>query len=397
MNDQLSDRQKQPRRLKKVKGVTIYEVAVKGVQYWRVVSPKPGKGRTARNFRDKCEARNYYERQVQLVRNFGRKAGGGLSDRQRLDAVAALDRLKDFPQVTLLSAVEFYARHHLSLDANVTVSEAISKLLEDKKSDGKSRRYLEDLRDRLARFAEDFGDCNICEVGSGDIGDWLRSLRLAPRTRNTFYLRLGLLFKYAVEQRWALENPVTKSMIAKVYKAKTGILTPEEFSALLTQSGDETRPFWLLGGFAGIRSAEIERLCWSDIDWENRLINIDDAKSKTASERFVDICDALAAWLAPYRGSTGPICPAGLYDRLRADRERAGLTDWPSNALRHSFASYHLAAFKDAAELSLQMGHMTASMVFNHYRQRVRPDIAKLWWEIVPQPAPNVMSLPLSA
>ena len=99
----------QPRRLKKIKGVNLFEVTIKGVRYWRVVSPKPGKGRIARTFRDAREARNYYEQQVTLTRNLGR-ASGGLSARQRLDAIGALEALKAFPDVTLLRAVEFYPR-----------------------------------------------------------------------------------------------------------------------------------------------------------------------------------------------------------------------------------------------------------------------------------------------
>jgi hypothetical protein len=34
---------------------------------------------------------------------------------------------------------------------------------------------------------------------------------------------------------------------------------------------------------------------------------------------------------------------------LEATRVAAGIKRWPSNALRHSFASYHLAHFNDAA------------------------------------------------
>src|SRR6516165_7237704 len=146
----------QPRRLKRVKGVSLFQVTIKGLRYWRVVSPKLGKGRTSRTFRDQIEARNFYEQQVTHTRNLGR-AAGGLSARQRLDAIGALEALKAFPDVTLLSAVEFYARHHVALDQSVTVTKAISKLLEAKQIDGLSKRYVEDLRHRLHRFSEDFG------------------------------------------------------------------------------------------------------------------------------------------------------------------------------------------------------------------------------------------------
>jgi integrase len=388
----------QPRRLKKIKGVNLFEVTIKGLKYWRVVSPKPGKGRLSRTFGDKIEARNYYEQQLQLTRNLGR-AGGGLNARQRLDALGAIEDLQEaFPQVTLCETVAFYKRHHVAIVDSVTVSEAIQKLLAAKKADGKSTRYLGDLRARLARFSEDYGDYKIAEIGSPQISNWLRSLPLAPRTRNTFCARLSVLFKFAIEQQWTLDNPVTKSMLAKAHKAHTGILSPEQYAAILTFASDETRPFWLLGGFAGIRSAEIQRLSWSDIDWEHRLIKIDDTKSKTARERFVDICDAALAWLAPYRRARGPICPvtgSHLYERLEADRKRVGITEpLPSNALRHSFGSYHLAIHNDAGKTSLQLGHMKAALVFEHYRLRVLPTEAAKWWAIYPEASSRVVNIP---
>jgi integrase len=148
-----------------------------------------------------------------------------------------------------------------------------------------------------------------------------------------------------------------------------------------------------LGGFCGLRSAELERLEWRDIDWEHRLVEVNAAKSKTASRRHVKICDALLAWLEPYRGNTGRIVPRGLQGRLLADRKRAGLTSWPSNGLRHSFASYHLAMHDDAPKTSLELGHMSPKMIFQHYRQRVKPVAAAAWWSIVSESPSNVLKI----
>ena len=58
------------------------------------------------------------------------------------------------------------------------------------------------------------------------------------------------------------------------------------------------------------------------------------------------------------------------------------ISNWPSNALRHSFTSAHLAAFENSAETALQLGHQSAGIVFAHYRQLIRPRDAALYWEI---------------
>jgi len=92
----------------------------------------------------------------------------------------------------------------------------------------------------------------------------------------------------------------------------------------------------------------------------------------------------LLAWLEPYRSHQGPICLPNHYQHMIEDRRNAGITDWPSNALRHSYASYHLAAFKDAPALSLELGHVRPQTVFAHYREVVRPAEAERFWKIAP-------------
>jgi integrase len=69
---------------------------------------------------------------------------------------------------------------------------------------------------------------------------------------------------------------------------------------------------------------------------------------------------------------------------LEATRVAAGIKHWPSNALRHSFASYHLAHFNDAAALALQLGHTDAGLVIAHYRQIVKPKDAEKYWNLFP-------------
>jgi integrase len=73
------------------------------------------------------------------------------------------------------------------------------------------------------------------------------------------------------------------------------------------------------------------------------------------------------------------------YRKLReAVQRRARICKWPTNALRHSFASYHLAKFQDAPALALQMGHTTTAMLFAHYRELVTPEAAEAYWKIRP-------------
>jgi integrase len=55
--------------------------------------------------------------------------------------------------------------------------------------------------------------------------------------------------------------------------------------------------------------------------------------------------------------------------------------------LRHGFASYHLARFNNAALLALELGHTNSNLVFQHYRQLVKPKQAERYWKIAPASA----------
>ena len=76
--------------------------------------------------------------------------------------------------------------------------------------------------------------------------------------------------------------------------------------------------------------------------------------------------------------------PSNYSELLDAAREAAAIKEWPQNALRHSFASYHLAKFNDAAALALELGHTNSNLVFQHYRQLVKPKSAASYWKIAP-------------
>ena len=81
--------------------------------------------------------------------------------------------------------------------------------------------------------------------------------------------------------------------------------------------------------------------------------------------------------------------PPEAFDQARV---AAGIVDWPDNALRHSFASYHLAHLRDAKALALEMGHTNEDMIFTNYRQLVKPKEAERYWNVRPAAREKVLS-----
>jgi integrase len=377
---------------KHVRNLRLYAVNKNGRCYWRLRTPDPGgTGFIERQFSSEAEAQTAFEVAYVQHQNHGLRAGS-LSAKDRGDALAALDTLAPFGGVSLAEAAKYYSLHHTNIVEGKLVIDAVSELLKAKNRDNLSHRYNKDLRNRLSRFVASFGTRKIAELSSSDIDSWLRDLALGPLSRNTFWLRLNVLFEFARRRRWCVSNPLAEVEKAKWIGTEPGILSVEGFTRLLETASFETLPYWAIGGFCGLRSAELERLEWTDIDFEAGLVEVTRGKSKTASRRHVTIRPALSAWLAPYRGlSTGKVCPPNLRKLLEADRERAGLTDWPPNALRHSFASYALEHFKDPGALTLEMGHTDPDLVSRFYRRRVRPEAARKWWTLMPPAQDNIV------
>jgi hypothetical protein len=91
----------------------------------------------------------------------------------------------------------------------------------------------------------------------------------------------------------------------------------------------------------------------------------------------VTIQPNLREWLTPLRKHTGKVAPDEFRKAFDQARIAAGIEVWPDNALRHSFASYHLAHHKNAAALALEMRLTDSGLIFAHYRELVKPKDAE--------------------
>src|SRR5262249_49573261 len=151
----------------------------------------------------------------------------------------------------------------------------VAELIAAKQARGKSARYVGDLRARLARFAESFA-VDISTITTGDVQRWLDALNLGPQSAKNFRTVLFTLFSFAEARGYIFKggNPVADTEhISTNGGGAIEIYAPKEMTALLAHAPKAFLPVLALGAFAGLRTAEIQRLDWRHVDLAGGFIH----------------------------------------------------------------------------------------------------------------------------
>lgn len=302
-----------------------------------------------------------------------------------------------------------------------TVAEVRVELLAAKARLGLSERYGRTLDKDLAAFAAAFPQRPIAGVRGPEIGTWLDGLRARPRSdearaaarpgapvawrrRNNVRDTLVTLFRFAASRGYLSEGRQTEpERIPKVIRprdaAPPGVLTPEEMRAVLGRVREKFLPWAVLGACAGLRAEEIQRMRWEHVHLDDGVIEITEEVAKRTSRtqgdaRFVEMSDNLRAWLAPWRGCTGPVCPSR--PELETRRLKAVLPGgaWPRNGLRHGGLSCQAALTGNLAATAEMAGNST-QVARRNYRRPMMRRAAVTWFGIFPEGERPAKVLPL--
>ena len=209
-----------------------------------------------------------------------------------------------------------------------------------------------------------------------------------PRQRQKARLILSGVFSTAVKRGWCSENPVARVEAPRVVEKQVPILSPQEIKDLRQtaeayQGGSCAAAVGMML-YAGIRPHEVARLSWEQVDLQERAIYILPRHSKTGGARRVTVHKPLMRILRAHKRADGErICPSGWLRHWRELRRAAGWSgakSWPQDALRHTFASYHLSHFRSYAELQVEIGHRDATLLRCRYvDQRGVRSSAQFW------------------
>jgi integrase len=290
-------------------------------------------------------------------------------------------RLGDIP---LLSAVTEFLRRTRDVKLGAKVPDVIEVFLRSKAQDKISACYQLQLKQTLSRFSSAFPG-EIMHIKSTNIDLWLRGLGVSPVTRNSMLRCIKVFFSFAKTHSYLPSSEASAAELLSMVKTgdtMTEIFQPEQMLKLLMAAPSHLVPLLAIGGFAGLRAAEMERLDWTAVDLNRRIITLRADQAKTASRRIIPISENLVRWLegVPHQGKI--VSDHDFYRQARDLAIQVGI-NWPRNVLRHSFISYRVAFTQDVNKVALEAGN-SAAVIFKHYRELVTEEGAKEWFAILP-------------
>jgi integrase len=271
-----------------------------------------------------------------------------------------------------------------------TIQELGNEFLISKARTGKSVRYLLEIRSSLSCLFAGQMMRQVHTITTAELESWVCAKRLRARTQRNFITNARIFFSFAQSRGYTSENPAAALELPPLENNPVEIMPPDHIAAVM-RTAQEMDPdicrLLAVQFFGGLRSSEAMRLEESEIG--SRFIEVKAEKCKTRRRRLVTIQPALRAWLA----IGGKLPVVDCWARLVAVKRASGVP-FPANAARHSFCSYHLAQFENAAKTALEAGH-SETMLFAHYRELVTPEAAEEFWAVTPM-LPIRSAIPVS-
>lgn len=344
-----------------------------------------------------------------------------LTTLQSADALTALAVLAEahLKSVRLTTTATFYAQHHQITEA--TLNDVFNAWEDRMKANTQSKenphgklrkKYTANLRSGCTQLLMRFGErpmATITAVELDNFFDTVEPLRtvtgtLSPGSRNFIYRYARMLWTFAKQKKHISIQPFDELKAPEVPEAFPQILTIAEVERLVKTAQDPQwqhfLPYVTLALFCGIRSEELSKLHWKDIDMTEQVVKVSRFVSKKSRSRSVGIPENAMDLLNPSFGSVGvdwfvvQMPWQGPQNKWMTEHRRkdgmtnfwhrwldfttaAGFKTWPRNCMRHSFASYlYKVSGNDTLLVQDRMGHQQRSTMFGHYLQET-PDRTK--------------------
>jgi integrase len=309
----------------------------------------------------------------------------------RTDALDYINRLCN----PAIGYVKADWREHAAENGELSLQQAVQDFLTLRYRPDQivNNRKLVQERQILKAFMECYRATPLNSFTHREINAWLRGMDKAPQTLATYFDIVRRFFNWCDKEEFLTgRNPIVRAERPKVPYSFPTTITPQEMGKFLAaakelpdeQDRRHTLAYLCIGGFAGLRTSEIKRLQWEDINWHPDNGHVIVLKSKRGAPRSVTILPALRRHLESFALQSGPVFKISFQKAadLRAELEKLVGIKLPHNCLRHSFASYHIATWRNWQETAFEMGHTSPRMTQAKYVVVKDKAIGEQWWAL---------------
>lgn len=230
------------------------------------------------------QERAYYLQAVELLRPFNKPLNLAIGE--------YVDALRALPEgLNLVEAVRAHVERTRHLREVRRIPDLVREFITAKEKAGVSERHLADIRSRLHHFSHDFQVAADALTGPL-LQAYLDRMGVSSRTRLNHWRHIVTMLRWCVRRKLAPRELLDEGQAVDRPRPESrpiGILKPEEFADLLEGS----RRFhpsllgWIvLGGFCGLRTAELQRLEWSMVKIDRGFVEVPAVRAKTRQRRL---------------------------------------------------------------------------------------------------------------
>lgn len=219
---------------------------------------------------------------------------------------------------------------------------------------------------------------------------------LTSSTIRNVLMPLRVLYRELRRDNIVAENPLDDIILPKTEKKRENVVEPETFRWMLAQVPAEYRAHYALAGYGGLRVGEIRGLRTELIDWDAGIIHIhwqwcEKAKAliplKNRDRRKIPMVSELRVHLEQHlarravdgyaegidglflgrQHDGGPFSANHIANQATAAWDLAGYPRVTFHDLRHTYATYLIAAGVNAKAVSAMLGHSSIQITFDRY------------------------------
>ncbi|MCF7760972.1 MAG: hypothetical protein K9M98_10765 [Cephaloticoccus sp.] len=316
-----------------------------------------------------------------------------IGDVPLLSALHEWVRARKLTKGQVIAAAEAWAARNSNTRKSIKVEVVLKRFLDYKTKAGYA--VAKDHKSAWNSIRETFGDQDIGAITTQQIESWITAAALGSHV--TRRKRIVSLWNWAQDQHYLsrdIKNEAIHTQKLKSGDMDVGVINAATYAKLLTYFRTlhpEYLPSLVLAGFAGLRSSEVHKQTWDDINLEAGHLRVSKAKKGTPARRLVPLCPAAIEWLLLAPDRTEWICGNLAVERIRKIATRAKFV-LPENCFRHSYITHLVAKSGNIAETSLVAGNSPA-IIRKHYLELVTKSEGEAWFNIRPSNVGEVIDL----